>query len=763
MKYLPNKIKNLNKIKKIINIPSYFYFNFVKYQRERKTILRTIRKKFTNKIIIRSASHFEDKNFSNAGKYLSVPNIESQNTKKIERGIDDVFNSYGKNKSNQFILVQEYIKNAESVGVIFTGDPKNGSPFRTVNFNNSNTTNLITSGKSNGQIIYYFKDAPKNKLNYKIKKIEKIIKKLEKKFPNIFLDIEFLIFKKKLYILQVRKLNANINSKINFKKTLFDLEKKISKLTCEKSHLLGKERFFSTMTDWNPAEMIGLKPKPLALSLYQSLITDEVWSDSRVNLGYKDITKMPLLYSLLGTPYIDIKTDINSFLISALSEKTQSKLINLYCNKFKKKPNYYYDKIESSLVINSISLDIQKYKNLLSNSKLNKEEILQVIKEYIKLTSKIILKLNENIKKYEYGEKLFKNFKKNKNSTINKIYLLHNICKNYGTLPFANLARMAFIAIEFLDSFEKLKIITNQERKIFLKTIKSVSFEMSKELLKSNSKFLQSYGHLRPNTYEISTPSYKENFKNYFKKINRTVERPKKFKFSKLQKTKINNLLKNNNFKKINSDILVNFIEQSIYHREKSKLFFTKIIDEIFYQLRILSKRIKLNQEDIKYLNIKKILSFYDGFSHENIKKDLKNNIKKNKKNYNFDLNFNLSNIILDKNNIYFFEEENASPTFITNKLIVSKFMNIKKISNKSNLDDKIILIESADPGFDFIFNYKIKGLITAFGGPNSHMSIRCNEFEIPAAIGIGEKRFNQLIKNNTIYLNCEKKILSGL
>ena len=322
---------------------------------------------------------------------------------------------------------------------------------------------------------------------------------------------------------------------------------------------------------------------------------------------------------------------------------------------------------------------------------------------------------------------------------------------------------MAFIAIEFLDSFEKLKIITNQERKIFLKTIKSVSFEMSKELLKSNSKFLQSYGHLRPNTYEISTPSYKENFKNYFKKINRTVERPKKFKFSKLQKTKINNLLKNNNFKKINSDILVNFIEQSIYHREKSKLFFTKIIDEIFYQLRILSKRIKLNQEDIKYLNIKKILSFYDGFSHENIKKDLKNNIKKNKKNYNFDLNFNLSNIILDKNNIYFFEEENASPTFITNKLIVSKFMNIKKISNKSNLDDKIILIESADPGFDFIFNYKIKGLITAFGGPNSHMSIRCNEFEIPAAIGIGEKRFNQLIKNNTIYLNCEKKILSGL
>jgi len=762
IKNLPNKIDNLNKIKKHFNVPKFFYFNFDDYNKNKFIILKKIKEKFQKKIIIRSASFFEDNIYSGAGKYLSIPDVSPDNKKIINEKILAVFNSYGKNKSNQFILVQEYIKNAETVGVIFTGDPKNGSPFRTINFNNSNTTDLITSGKSNGQITYYFKGTPRKKLSSRIKIIEKIIKRLEKKF-SYFLDIEFLILKKKVFILQVRKLNTNMNNQVNFKKTLFDLEKKISKLTYEKSHLLGKERFFSTMTDWNPAEIIGLKPKPLALSLYQSLITDEVWAESRINLGYKDITKMPLVYSFLGTPYIDIKTDINSFLIPTLSEKIQSKLVKLYCNKFKKNPYYYYDKIESSLVINSISLNVKKYKNLLCNSKLNKKEILQIIQEYKKLTSKIILKLNENIKKYEYGENLFKNLKNSKNSTINKIYLLHNICKNYGTLPFANLARMAFIAIEFLDSFERLKIITNAEGKLFLRTIKSISYEMTKTLIKSNSKFLQIYGHLRPNTYEISTPSYKENFKKYFKKINKNIQRRKKFNFSKLQKNKINNLLKKNSFEKINADILIKFIENSIYHREKSKLFFTKIIDEIFYQLKILSKRIKLMKENIKYLNIKKILNFYEEFSHDNMIKDLKNNILENKKNYNFNLNFNLPNIILNKKNIYFFEEKNASPTFITSKFIISKSIVLKKNTNKYNLDNKIICIESADPGFDFIFNYNIKGLITAFGGPNSHMSIRCNEFAIPAAIGIGEKKFSQLIEANTIYLNCEKKILSSL
>ena len=109
------------------------------------------------------------------------------------------------------------------------------------------------------------------------------------------------------------------------------------------------------------------------------------------------------------------------------------------------------------------------------------------------------------------------------------------------------------------------------------------------------------------------------------------------------------------------------------------------------------------------------------------------------------------------------FEEHKASPIFIKSKKIISKFINLKDVSNNINLDNKIVCIENADPGFDFVFSHKINGLITAFGGPNSHMSIRCNEFSMPAAIGIGEKKFQLLTKNNNLYLNCKKKILSGL
>ena len=72
------------------------------------------------------------------------------------------------------------------------------------------------------------------------------------------------------------------------------------------------------MVDLNPAEMIGDKPKNLAISLYSKLITDNVWSIQRKNYGYKDVSPNILMYNLAGF-YIDLRTDLNSFLSSNLS------------------------------------------------------------------------------------------------------------------------------------------------------------------------------------------------------------------------------------------------------------------------------------------------------------------------------------------------------------------------------------------------------------------------------------------------------------
>ena len=70
----------------------------------------------------------------------------------------------------------------------------------------------------------------------------------------------------------------------------------------------------------------------------------------------------------------------------------------------------------------------------------------------------------------------------------------------------------------------------------------------------------------------------------------------------------------------------------------------------------------------------------------------------------------------------------------------------------------KIVCIKSADPGYDYIFSKNIGGLITCYGGANSHMAIRCAELGIPAAIGCGESLFNKIKKANMLEIDCANK-----
>ena len=98
------------------------------------------------------------------------------------------------------------------------------------------------------------------------------------------------------------------------------LEKKIVKLQKPHYNLFGKNNFWK-MPDWNPAEIIGKKPRPLALSLYQELITNHVWSKNRTDYGYQNLNKFHLMTTFYGTPYIDVRIDFNSWLPMKLSSK----------------------------------------------------------------------------------------------------------------------------------------------------------------------------------------------------------------------------------------------------------------------------------------------------------------------------------------------------------------------------------------------------------------------------------------------------------
>ena len=94
--------------------------------------------------------------------------------------------------------------------------------------------------------------------------------------------------------------------------------------------------------------------------------------------------------------------------------------------------------------------------------------------------------------------------------------------------------------------------------------------------------------------YEISNKNYKEGFKEYFSQNYNQKLKLFNFKLNKSQKKKINLLLKKEKIN-LNSDQLIDFITKSIYGREYAKFVFSKTIDLIFQNIKILMKRLNID------------------------------------------------------------------------------------------------------------------------------------------------------------------------
>jgi len=517
------------------------------------------------------------------------------------------------------------------------------------------------------------------------------------------------------------------------------------------------------MSDWNPAEMIGKKPTKLASSLYAELITNSVWAEQRYNYGYKEVHPNKLMLNFAGTPYIDLRVDLNSFLPADLNKNISKKLINFFIDKLKKKPELH-DKIEFELINTCFDFTIIN-NNSLPLSKLEKQTYVTSLK---KLTNKILIPKNNmiqnEINKILLLKKKISLINKSKLSHIQKIYYLISDCKKYGTLPFAGIARCAFISKTILDSLQKINLISAKDIENFYLSINTISKKINNEYYKSKTKnnfkkFIENYGHLRPSTYSILTKNYKENYKNYFSEyFRKDISRNKsKFRFNKIQINKINKLFKKNSLS-ISFNQFLKFAKESIENREFSKLIFTKSIDEIFKNLKKLANEIKIDVKKFQHLDIDVILSSFNNLEQERLRKIIARNINMNKSAYNFSQNIITPDVITNSKDFYFFYSLNSRENYITKKTKVGEIILLNKFTDLKSISKKIVLIENADPGYDFLFSYNIEGLITKYGGSNSHMAIRCMELGLPAIIGVGDKIFNQLSKSKKIYIDCNNK-----
>jgi phosphohistidine swiveling domain-containing protein len=108
--------------------------------------------------------------------------------------------------------------------------------------------------------------------------------------------------------------------------------------------------------------------------------------------------------------------------------------------------------------------------------------------------------------------------------------------------------------------------------------------------------------------------------------------------------------------------------------------------------------------------------------------------------------------LIAKPTDVWAFEWPDTEPNFITQNQITAPVVGCDV---RERLAGAIVCIPSADPGFDWLFAYPIAGLITAWGGANSHMAIRSGELGLPAVIGAGEVLYRRWSGSQRLHLDC--------
>ncbi len=758
------KAKTLTALKPLLisgKIPDIKFFTVKEWNMHENQILEEIcSNSLTTKWIVRSSSLLEDTDqSSNAGKFVTVMDVDSE---ELSSAVKKVISSYDKYSELDEILVQPMLENVIRSGVAFSHDPNTCSPYRIINFSEGMDTALVTSGS--GGLTWQQSAHFEYESDPRVKLVFPLIDELLDIFNDSPLDIEFAITNcegvDQLWLLQVRKLLLNQIPETSEDQAirLRAIESSIRKNIGPHPFLHGGKTVYGVMPDWNPAEIIGIRPNPLALSLYKELVTDSIWAYQRNNYGYMNLRSFPLLTHFFGLPYIDVRVSFNSFIPGTIESSIANKLVDYYIDRLINFPSFH-DKVEFEIVYSCYTFDLPQKIKKLKKYQFSEIEIATLAESLKSITNNILHPVNGLWKKdaaklqtlAQRREKILSS----SNEPLRSIYWLLEDGKRYGTLPFAGLARAAFVAVQILRSLLTMGVFSESDYEEFMKSILTVSGELNrdKNRLDKNS-FLDIYGHLRPGTYDILSARYDENPDLYFNwgESNSSHASPKVFKLNSKQINAISKLLEISNLQ-TDPLSLFEFIKSTIELREKAKFEFTKNLSEILTLIEKFGFQYGYTKKELSYIDIWTFKSLY--VDTQNIQEVLQSSIEFGVRRYRQTLKTSLPPLITDPKDAWGFNWPVASANFITQKSVTAQIVSEPR---PQTLNNKIVCLERADPGFDWIFSYPIAGLITAYGGVNSHMAIRASELGLPAAIGTGERLYKSISLANQVHLNCANK-----
>lgn len=731
-----------------------------------------------DKIVVRSSSSAEDcYETSNAGHFDSVLNVQSDSRDEVLSAIKQVIDSYGvetENIDDEQVLIQRQTMNVICSGVIFTRDVRSNRPYYLINYDDSGSTDSVTSGMA-GKSVWILRRTAKNNPPKEWRALLEAVQELESILKKMVLDIEFALTSDgRVVIFQVRPLAANYKYNVTQNDEAFytNIEEAKAEYGKHVHYATGMPMLLSDMAFWNPSEIIGVNPRYLDYSLYREIITKRAWIEGLLPLGYTDVPG-ELMYKVGNKPYISVDYSFQALTPNAISEDVKQKLYREYREKLLSKP-HLHDKIEFEIVHSAYDYATEKRLEALKAKGFSDAEVSEISKALYALTDETIRGYQEtltgDVSDIRQLEEMREGVQQRRGGgvrakkLIEQIILLLEAIERYGTPQFSRQARCAFVSRQICKTMVEEGFVTAEQMDAFMNTIHSVSSEFEQDFYKyshgqmSKEAFDKVYGHLRANTYDIRTPRYAD---ITFQIADGGAEKNARTVTENAEATvAVAKALEALHFGAPIDEQLA-FILTSIEQREYVKFIFTRSLSLAIEMLRELGEQMGLSADDMSYLTVNEVKAA-KCYEEEEVKDFFATVIAQRKLQWEKKSQLMLPEMIAKVADLEKIEQRQAKPNFITVSHVQADVV-VLKDGTDADITGKIVALEKADPGYDWIFAKGIAGLVTKYGGPASHMAIRCAEFGLPSAIGCGAQTFSYVCASERIEIDCNNKKINRI
>jgi len=771
-----------------VEVPSLVHFSVREWRRRPRAVLRRIAATVAGAVAVRSSARDEDgAAASRAGHYTSVLGVANE-PGALATAIERVAAPLAADPENR-VLVQAMARDVVASGVVTTRDAATGAPYYVVEYDRSGRTDTVTGGLVVPTTAVVFRGAAARAIRDPLlRRLVCATREVERWRRRTSLEIEFAAARDgRVALLQVRPLaTAPGVGAASTGAVAARLRRLADAIADVDGHhgaaaLAGGRTILAQMSDWNPAELIGAHPSPLAASLFAALVTDDVWQRARVRMGYRAVPGVPLMRLVAGRPYVDVRASFNSFVPAGMPTRIATALVDGWLARLHAHPELH-DKVELEVAETAVDFASAQRTGARGDIALSRRDAALWTAALRALTNRALASgpASSLRRALDRADALGSATRTAASEPLPRAFALLDACRRRGTMAFAVIARHAFIAETLLRSAVARDAWTAARLAAFRRSLTSVASELPRDLRRAardparRAQFLRRYGHVRPSSFDVGSLRYDQR-RDLFRDVDARAiaARPREqFVLTGGERRACAALAREAGLA-VDPDALLRYAATAIVGREHVKLALTRLLSDALECIVGWARGRGIDRSDVAWLTLAELrrAGWVERGSSGRTTAAARRAavaspacapwhaiIEERRTARAAERALRLPPLIRDVADLYVPPALPALPTFVTARAVTAPPVVLDGAASGVRIGGRIVCIESADPGFDWIFAHPIAGLATCFGGGNSHMAVRCLEADVPAVIGLGAELFTRVRRAVLVELRCAER-----